>query len=310
MSCDHCTADTPDGIVLCDRCRKTASVSLTNIAAYYSDLDRVPTTGGQRRRSNTAPDPTGGAVSAAGVDPVTEVDYLATSTITTWARCLHDDRYGLVRTPPIGVPALSGWLEAYLPTIASLEWAGQMLSELLVLERRLRRVVSGADTGQFVGHCENQVSPEQNHGAATCACACHQALDEPCDMPGGCSPEVVTIEAQTCGEPLYAATGDRWVRCLACNSTWDAPARRRQLVLSAQDELAPVAVLAHMAAAFIGEESVGKLEARIRQWVQRSKLEGRGTKVYEGRPRKVYRMGDVLDLLTDTPGSSRSEESA
>lgn len=302
MTCQKCAATTADGIALCERCSKTADHALTNIAAYYADLDRVPTDSGFRRRSTTAPDPTGIEAAAVRQDAVSAADEDVTRSLTHWARRLADD-------PPSRVPQLVPWLAERLPTIVALDWAGDMLSDLLVSERLLKRVAQRARTGNYLGVCGNTVRPEAGHDQRSCACSCHLGPEYACDVPDGCGPEYVVVEAEVCDRPLYAGHDDHWVTC-RCGVTWDARARRQQLVRAIEDELAPVSVIARLAVTITGEASVAKVESRLKVWAHRGKITALTTQVIDGRKRKVYRVGDVLDLLADTPGKPDNEKSA
>jgi hypothetical protein len=299
MTCRKCTAKTADGIALCERCQQTATYALTNIAAYYADLDRVPTSDDNRRRGNSAPDPTGVAAAAVRVDPVTVADQEVTNSLTTWARCLVDDRPG-VGLPPARVPQLAPWLSDRLPSIVTLAWAGDMLADLLVSERLLKRVAQRARTGNYLGVCGNQTNIEVVHDWQVCGCSCHLGDAYVCDVTGGCGTDVVLVQTSICDRSLYAGHDDRWVTC-GCGATWDARARRQDIVRAIEDQLAPVAIIARLAAAFAGEASVGQVEARIRKWAERKHIRHVTTKVIDGRERRVYRVGDVLDLLADTP---------
>lgn len=264
-TCQHCrTAETADGLALCPRCLRTGRHALSNIAAYYADLDRVPTGGAPRRTRSATPDPTGVAAVAIVLDPVSAADDDATNTLRTWARALVDDRPG-ISPPPARVPELSAWLADHLGSVATLPWAGDLSRDLLGVERLLKRVAERARTGSYLG-------------------ACGHDLGE-----------------QACAQPLYAGHDQRWVTC-RCGARWDVGVRRQQLVRAAEDELAPVAVIARLAAVLTGDVSVARLEGRIHKWTQRGRVTHVGTKVIDGRPRRVYRVGDVLDLLTsDTP---------
>lgn len=294
-----CEAKTNPGITLCEKCQRTTEHALTNIVGYYADLDLVPTAG-VKRHGNTAADPTGIAAAHIINDPVTEIDDETLDTLTRWARRLNAMR------APLAVPDLAPWLARHLSTIVTTAWAGEMQRDLLRLERRLRKVAARADTGQYVGTCDNVIQPELVHDQRTCACSCHLGEVYACDVPGGCGVEYAVLDAQVCGHRLYAPRDTRTLKCEGCGSFWDVRARRQQLVRAAEDELAPVAVIAHLAALWIGEPSVSKVEGRIRIWVHRKRIRHVTTKVIDGRDRKVYRVGDVLDLLTDTP-TSRSE---
>jgi hypothetical protein len=301
-TCQHCPATTTGGAALCPRCLKTVQHALTNIGASYADLDRV-TFGGVRRRGSTASDPTWTRAAAIRLDPLTAADEVATNALTTWARVLIDDR-PQAGTMPRTVPELAIWLSDHLRSISTLGWAGDMARDLLDAERQLKRVTERLRTGNYLGLCGNVIRPEVVHDSRSCACSCHLSellsRDAPgafaCDVPGGCHPDEPAVPAELCVQPLYAPTHRSAVTCL-CGGTWDVQARRQQLVRAAEDELLPVAGIARLAAVFTGEVNVAKVEARIRQWAARGKVEVADIQRIDGRPRRVYRVGDVLDLL-------------
>ena len=296
-----CEEQTATGITLCGRCRTTAYYALANIGSYYADLDKIPTAG-VRRRSNTAADPTGIAAARIIRDPVTEIDDKTVATLGGWADCLPGRH-------PRAVSDLVPWLTERLDKTVTNEWAARYLAELKALEKSLGMVAARADTGEYVGVCGNVLAAEQVHDERTCACACHSGLDLECDVPGGCGREYAVLPPELCDRPLYARRDAGWVPCL-CGARWDVRGRRQQLVRDAEEELAPVAVIAHLAALWIGEPSVGKVESRINLWAHRKKIHHVTTKVIDGRERKVYRVGDVLDLLAATPSKSESPRSA
>lgn len=256
-----------EDLALCPRCVKTTQHALTNIGANYADLDRIATHG-VRRRGSAVSDPTWTRVSAVRIDPITAADHTATNTLTTWARALVDDRPGIT-APPITVPELVTWLTDHLGSVTTLPWAGDLSRELLALERALKQVTQRARTGNYLGRCGGR-----------------QGEGPPCD------------------QPLYAGHEQRTIVC-RCGATWDARSRRQQLVRAAEEELLPATSIARLAAVFTGEVNVGRMEERIRKWTQRGRVEAVATHTIDGRPRRVYRVGDVLDLLTeDTPKSA------
>jgi hypothetical protein len=68
------------------------------------------------------------------------------------------------------------------------------------------------------------------------------------------------------------------------------------MLAMARDELAPIRVIAGVVVHLTEESSVERLTRRIEQWVQRGQLADYGVRVLEGRPRRVYRIDDVLRL--------------
>ena len=299
-TCHMCPARTTDGLALCARCIKTLHHALTNISANYADLDRAGT-GAVRRRGTGVSDPTGATASGIRMDPISAADLDATNTLTTWARVLSDDR-PQAGPPPRTVPELATWLSDHLRSIVTLSWAAEMTRDLLGVERLLKDVAEKIHAGNYLGICGHVLQPETVHDARSCGCSCH--LTEPpfgCDVPGGCHPDEPVVPAVTCTAVLYGFGGSGTVTCPECGTAYDAPARRRQLVRAAEDELLPVAGIARLAAVFSGEANVGRVEERINKWAQRGKVEVADVRTIDGRPRKVYRVGDVLDLLANTP---------
>ena len=66
----------------------------------------------------------------------------------------------------------------------------------------------------------------------------------------------------------------------------------------ASDQLAPVRTIAKIVVELTDEPSVERLTRRIEKWVDREQLVDYGVRVLDGRPRRVYRIGDVLELVS------------
>lgn len=267
MTCLHCTADT-NGVTLCARCRETLTTALVNVAAYFADALAIQP--GQRVKVRSAfhsapppsPDPPR--------DPISDAtDHVATI-VYGWCRNLADDR------PEAGpMPATTerrcGWLGSHVPSVLTLEWAGELLREMLDCERMLRRILDRADTGWYAGVCGNEVGREETDDGE--------------------------VRAVTCERGLYVTQGQPWTRCPECGRHWDADERRRVMRAEAEERTAPVRVLAKIAVGLTDEPSEERLIRRIEKWVDRQWLTPAGTKVVDGKPRKVYRIGDVLALI-------------
>ena len=71
------------------------------------------------------------------------------------------------------------------------------------------------------------------------------------------------------------------------------------MIAEAKDEHAPVTVIARAVVGLLDTEtSVQRLTSRIDQWVTRNRLHTMGVRVLaDGKPHRVYRIGDVFDLL-------------
>lgn len=281
LKCQHCTADTV-GVVLCKRCRTTLSVSLQNVGSYHADLFSLGApTRVRSRRVGEQSDPTGTAAGASKLGPVEErLAAEATNALTTWVRLLLDDRAELMTKHPTDTVAdMVKFLRASLGSIATLEWAGELVREILALERRLLRTIS---RGKGYWH------------AGICAAKTGLEVDD------------------WCPEDLFIQPGQSFVRCRACGHSWSVEQRRRFIIEESRETLLPVALIARVAVTLLdGEPSVQRLEARLRQWVHRGQLEDYGVRVLvEGQqPKRVYRLGEVIDKLAADAAHRQSSAS-
>lgn len=265
--CMFCQAETSNGLALCERCRQTLSMACVNVAAYFADVDRIRP--GQRVKVRSAYRSTPPPGTQPPGDPIADtLDHVATI-VFGWCRNLEDDRPG-VPALPMATETRCGWLESHIPSIATLEWAAECLREMLDCERMLRRILDRADTGKYAGVCGNEIGRET------------------------IADEVVPV---TCERHLYA-TDAAWVTCPECGRTWNGEERQGQMLRAARDELAPVRVIARIVVELTDEPSVERLTRRIEQWVQRKQLQDFGVRVLDGKPRRVYRIDDVLQLVT------------
>ncbi len=268
MSCKWCTAETTNGLVLCQRCQQTLSVSLVNVAAYFADVDKIRP--GQRVKVRSAyrssPPPT----ITPAVDRIGVVLDEVVTIIYGWCRNLEDDRAGFIEAMPLPIERRCGWLEAHTATIATLDWAAECLREIRDCERDLKRILDHSDTGRYVGICGNEIGRSDFEG------------------------EVVPV---TCPRHLYLPPTANWVTCPECGRSWDGKDRQEVMLAVARDELAPIRVIASVVVHLSDDEpSVERLTRRIEQWVHRGKLLDYGVRVLDGRPRRVYRIDDVLRL--------------
>ena len=266
MTCQTCGADT-DGTALCNRHAQALTVAFVNVAAYFTDVERIRP--GQRVKVRSAYQSTPPPQTRPPHDPIAAtLDHVATI-VFGWGRNLEDDRGAT------GMPATTelrcGWLEAHLPSIVTLEWAGECLREMLACERMLRSILDKSDTGRYVGVCGNEIGRQEVDG------------------------EVMAV---TCERHLYLPATTEWVTCADCGRCWDGAERREQMRKDAADQLGTVRMIARVVCELTDEPSEQKLTRRIEKWVERGQLADYGVRVLDGSPRRVYRIGDVLSLVT------------
>lgn len=293
MTCKHCTAKVTNGLALCARCQQTLTVALVNVAAYHADVLRIRPGERVKVRStfvSTPPPSIRGAY-----DPISAAASVVDNMLATWCRVLAGDRPEAGK-PPTDATRQCAWLERHVRSIVTLDWAAELLRDLMSAERRLQRILDRSDTGWYAGKCGTVLEDARVHDATTCLCACHQGAQ--CDIEGGCGSEVTMIAPVVCERGLYASPGHGWIRCPECGTTHDAGQRRETMMAEARDQLAPVSVIARIVVGLVDtEQSVERLTNRIDQWVTRDLLHDLGVRVLDGRPRRVYRVGDVFDLV-------------
>lgn len=268
MTCSYCTAETTNGLALCARCQRTIARALGNITSYHADLYTLaPPPAGVRRKSDTK-DPTGSAVARVNAsDPVEDLADRTRNVLSTWMRALVDDRPG-VTWPANTVPAMAQRLGQHLRSIATVSWAEAFARDVVRLELDLRRFVSANKQRWYAGVCGWIAEP--------------------------------TKPEEFCTRVLYADPDEALVRCPVCRITWPVAERRQILLDEARNVETNVATIARSLSVLLDNEpSQAKLERRIQNWVDRGKIERRGHIDTDGRVRKTYRLGDVLDILIE-----------
>lgn len=269
MKCDNCQAEVTNGLSLCETCQQTLSVALVNVAAFHKDVlrikpgERVRVRGAYQSTPPPSMEPAPDRISAAA-------DYVS-AVVFGWVENLEDDRPG-IKPAPRDTSDRCGWLEAHRVTIATLSWGVEILREMLDCEHMLQRILDKADTGWYAGICGNEIGRETDE----------DGLVTPLDCPRN----------------LYGSQGTSWVRCPECGRTWNSDERRAVMLAEARDEVAPVRVIARVVVGLMdGEVSVERLTRRIEKWIDNGTLKDLGTRVLDGKPRKVYKLGEVFDLV-------------
>jgi hypothetical protein len=300
MRCDHCRADTTNGLALCELCQRKAGLDLEYLPIYFRNLARwrpgrtgsrpVP---GSRVLYQGEPDRdgTGDRISDA-LDqvlaallkraekltndrpspprPLTMADAVLTSDLSDEvAEALVDD-------PAETVAWLCVAFTAHLTSIATISWCADFVRELSQLEARLRGLTPLVP-GWYAGGCKR------------------------------------------CKVATYVAPGLTWVKCGGCGVTTYARDHLEVILDEARTWVARPRPLAAAVVALVdGELSIPRLYDRIRQWSARGHLEAvRQTRrgyVWNEEEQSIvvadeevgharYRLGDVLDLLAREGGT-------
>lgn len=299
------------GTVLCRRCTKTLDVAIANVRAYVADLDTIRTRqtrygsaytskGGAGREmplpidlrfadypSHNGDARTTGTVFGRGTD----LAWSARNTITGWTRVVLEEwqpprrvigcddtlcrrcqpmraEAHFRRPPRDDQVSCCHYLQRLLPRIVAAEWASDMLDEMLDLERRLRRFVDRPADRWYAGPCTAGL-----HG----------------------------LEATWfCGTELYAELGKPEVTCRECGISYDVAERRAWLLAAAEDRWETATTIARAVVVWTDyDRGESRLVRRISDWAKRDRILVRGRREVDGRPRPLYRLGDVLDLLAD-----------
>lgn len=290
-TCGHCSARV-DAATLCRGCVKTLAWALANIAAYLGDLDVIRTR--RARFGDPVPLRRGGGpvalpVDARFTDPYgadpdsgetwgagTDLVWVAANTLTTWVRHLlehHPHLPGPRDTPG----SCCAWLLTHADRIRVDEAGAELLDEMCDLEHRLARFVDRPPDLTYVGPCTAGLS----------------------GLAG----------TWICGTDLYAAPGEPEVTCRACNATYRTQQRHAWVLSQAEDEWNTAPTIA--AALVVYSDDVSgderRLAARIRQWAARGRLTERDRVYVKGQQVPRYRVGDVLDLVYETPRRAEGE---
>jgi hypothetical protein len=219
VSCHHCGATTSNGLALCDLCRRKVSTDLEFVPIYFRNLARwKPGRAGSRPVPGSRL-PAGALGSGLGEDKVIRALDEAHNMITTRARMLVDDRPGFVRPLTFADAVLTGdlpdqmaddqawvmrWLcwvlDERLTTIATLDWAGDLVRDLSEHEQILRQLAERVAPGWYAGACRN------------------------CDEPTYVIQGFTWVTCNSCGATTYAR--DHLDVVLSEARGWVAPPRR------------------------------------------------------------------------------------
>lgn len=170
IQCLHCHAETSNGLALCELCQQLATTSLDVLPVYYRNLARWrPGRTGSRPVPGSRVLYDGIPASTGSGDRISDRLDEASNALTTWARALADARPYLQRlvnrlaaareAEHIDEAQAVAWLckgfAKFLPSIATLDWAGEFVRELARHEAALRRLTETLIPGWYAGACRH-----------------------------------------------------------------------------------------------------------------------------------------------------------
>lgn len=244
MKCLSCSAEVTNGLALCELCQHYVKTALPYMAVYFRNLSRwKPGRAGSRPVPGSR-EPSG--VTTARDDKVWDALDEASNALTTWARCLADDRPGHMARVVERILAmdeerrfrlLCALFERRLVTVATLEWAGQFVQGIAEHETTLRQLTERVVPGWYAGGCRQPIGFD-DEGAAI-----------------------------RCGTATYVVPGLTWVTCPGCGVTTYARDHLEVVLDEASGWVARPKALAEAVVALIDTEpSVPRMYDRIRRW--------------------------------------------
>lgn len=281
IRCLDCGAETTNGLALCEGHMDFASRCFEWLPVYFKNLSRWR----RPARPNGSLGTSGQWLIQRGESEgsriATALEHVAND-LDTRARMLTDDR-GIFpeagETDAETVAALCTFLDVHLTSIATLDWAGDLVRDLRRHEATLRLLTETAVPGWYSGACQHVTGR---------------------DMEGN---------QYRCGAATYVVPGLTWVTCTGCGSTTYARDHLDVVLDEASDWVARPMRLAEAIVALVDtEQSVVRLHKRISKWGERGpdkggvstvrRIDGDGDEVGP----KMFRFGDVMErLLSEGP---------
>lgn len=259
MNCLSCSAETTNGLALCERCRVRVAVALEYLPVYFGNLARWrPGRGGSRQApASREPRTLGGS----GADRVSRALDEAGADLGGWARVLADDRPGHIERVANRILSfeegrcfrlLCAMFERHLTSVATTPWVGDFVTSVEQWETTLRELTEDVVPGWYGGACKE------------------------------------------CGAGVWVVPGFTWVTCEGCGATTAARDRLDILLAESRGWVAPPKPLAEVVVAMTDEASVEDLRKRIAIWAARERITTVRPNEYAV---KRHRLGEVLDRL-------------
>jgi hypothetical protein len=273
ITCQHCGAETSNGLTLCDLCQKYAATIFEHLPIYFANLSRWrPGRAGSRPvpgsrvlydghdRTEGTGDRISDRLDHANLALTEAADKLADA--RPYLRRLLDRLTDAEEAGTVDDAETVKWLcrgfVKFLPAVATLNWAGEFVTLLARHEQVLRTLTVECVPGWYAGSC------------------------------------------RTCDAGTFAVPGLTWITCHGCGTTTYARDHLDTILDEAAGWVAPPRRLAEAAVALIdGELSVDRLHKRIAKWGERERIATVRKVDADGDPigPKRHHFGEVLDIL-------------
>jgi hypothetical protein len=272
VTCDHCRADTTNGLALCAACIAWFLINTEFVPVYFRNLSRwrpssasgvrsVPGSREPRLPGVAGTDRIGRALDETYGDLMALVRKVAASRPQHAAVVARIATFEEERTVRLSCALLTKHVDSF----TTLPWVSELLVGISGVEQRLREETERAIPGWYAGAC------------------------------------------QLCGIDTHVVPGLTWVTCQGCGATTYARDHLEVILKEAAHWIATPAQLSGALVALLdGEVSVFKLRKRITAWGNREKIEVHRNLDDDGDPvgPKRYRLGEVLSMLdAEAPGA-------
>lgn len=273
ITCQHCGAETSNGLALCDLCQRFAITALQHLPIYFTNLTRWrPGRAGSRPvpgsrvlydghdRSQGTGDRISDRLDEVATQLARRADKLAEA--RPYLRRLLDRLADAEEAGTVDDAESVTWLcrgfARHLTALGTLDWAGEFVTEIAHHESTLRRFTEEFVPGWYAGACRH------------------------------------------CEAGTYAVPGLTWITCGGCGATTYARDHLDVVLAEATEWVAPPKRLAEAVVALVDTEmSVERLHKRIAKWGERDLIVTHRRTDPDGDEigPKRHRFGDVLDNL-------------
>ena len=290
IRCLSCGAETSNGLALCDLCRLRAETYLEFIPVHFGNLSRW-----RPGRAGSRPVPGSrepqGALGGSNDDRVARCLDEAGSTLATRVRQLEDDRGVDVpyAADEVNTVRVACWLLGeHLVSISTLDWCGDLVTDLHEIEETLRKVAEQVVPGWYAGACE------------TCQASTYV-------VPG-----LTWVTCRTCG--TTTPVSDRLPIILAEARPWvGTPRKIAEALVAMLDEESDVERLWERIRRWGRAESTirDRRTGEVKRVIPAGPLHGLSVRRIDSDGDEVgarhFRLGDVVDLLKrDTRSLTRA----
>jgi hypothetical protein len=269
-TCHVETCDRPTNAGLCTPHRTELLDRLAGLRRIVDDLNVQLTRQAIYSTTSTTDDATGSVPWNEGASRT--LQRIAT-TMAKWDRLVADRMGRPARHPnPLTAAAV---IRHDVATVGLASWPrlADLLDDLRDIDERANRTIDRPKVERFLGICTTQLD---------------------------------ITRSGMCDTRLYELDDAETTTCPSCGTTHLVDADLELLLTLADDTLVTTAQAARaMSTKDDAEHHRNKLEARIRQWHNRSRLTSRGTIKVAGIERKLYRLGDIRALVTDHDRTTR-----